>query len=534
MPTEPLAPPPMPSAVGRQMMLSKGAGNAAADLGRMDGEVDDMLSPVQSARPPFNTETYDHISDNPFMSVANNPLSTFSIDVDTAAYANMRRWLRDGALPPKDAVRIEELVNYFPYAYAGPTDAAPFATHVEVASAPWQPSHRLVRVALKGKVLPRRARPHSNFVFLIDVSGSMEDSNKLPLLKQSLRLLTQQLTADDHVAMVVYAGASGTVLPSTPGNQKGKILAALDHLEAGGSTNGGEGIQLAYRTALNHFIQDGNNRVILATDGDFNVGVTNNGDLVRLIEAKAKSGVFLSVLGFGEGNLNDAGMEKLADKGNGNYAYIDSLNEARKVLVKEMHATLNTIAKDVKIQVEFNPTKVAAYRLIGYENRALRNEDFNDDTKDAGEIGEGHTVTAFYDVVPVGVPLALPGVDPLKYQTPPVDPTAATTNSGELLTVKLRYKEPAGSSSQLIDVAVTDGGQLFEQATEDFRFAASVAGFGMLLRESPHLGTLTFDAVAQLAARAKGNDPDGYRQEFLQLVTAAKRLTMNTDAPKGQ
>ena len=409
------------------------------------------VRPPDSSAPDFNTEAYDRIEDNRFLEVSNNPLSTFSIDVDTASYANVRRFLQRGTLPPKDAVRIEEMLNYFSYDYPVPSGEGPFSASVEVAQAPWALEHRLVRIGLKGKEVAMKNRPSSNLVFLLDVSGSMQPSNKLPLLKKAMRLLVDRLGEKDRVAIVVYAGASGLVLPSTSADQKERILAALENLEAGGSTNGGSGIRLAYQTAVSHFISGGINRVILATDGDFNVGTTNQGDLTRLIEDNARSGVFLTVLGFGMGNYKDSTLEKLADMGNGNYAYIDNINEARKVLVDEINSTLITIAKDVKIQIEFNPLQVSAYRLIGYENRLLRQEDFNDDTKDAGEIGAGHTVTVFYEIVPAGRGLSIPGVDPLKYQTPMG--TTEVAQSGELLTLKLRYKQPDGQTSRLPGVS---------------------------------------------------------------------------------
>ena len=418
--------------------------------------------PLDIPAPDFNTEAYDRIEDNPFLEVSQNPLSTFSIDVDTASYANVRRFLQRGTLPPKDAVRIEEMLNYFSYDYPVPSGEGPFSASVEVAQAPWALEHRLVRIGLKGKEVAMEDRPSSNLVFLLDVSGSMRPSNKLPLLKKAMRLLVDRLGEKDRVAIVVYAGASGLVLPSTSANQKERILAALENLEAGGSTNGGSGIRLAYQSAVSHFISGGINRVILATDGDFNVGTTNQGDLTRLIEDNARSGIFLTVLGFGMGNYKDSTLEKLADMGNGNYAYIDTINEARKVLVDEINSTLITIAKDVKIQIEFNPLQVSAYRLIGYENRLLRQEDFNDDTKDAGEIGAGHTVTAFYEIVPAGRGLSIPGVDPLKYQTPMG--TTEVAQSGELLTLKLRYRQPDGQTSRLLEFPVRDADQAYSQA----------------------------------------------------------------------
>jgi Ca-activated chloride channel family protein len=451
------------------------------------------------------------------------PLSTFSIDVDTASYANVRRFINTGSLPPKDAVRIEEMINYFTYHDAPPTDNTPFAVHTEVAGCPWQPEHRLLRIGLKGREIDLEARPASNLVFLLDVSGSMNEPAKLPLLKSALHLLVDRLGENDRVAIVVYAGASGLALSSTSGLYKETMLAALDQLEAGGSTNGGSGIQLAYQTARENFLKGGTNRVILCTDGDFNVGITDQGSLTRLIEHEAESGVFLSVLGFGSGNLKDSTMEKLADRGNGSYAYIDSLNEARKVLVEQLGSTLVTIAKDVKLQIEFNPQRIAAYRLIGYENRLLRAEDFNDDKKDAGEIGAGHTVTALYELVPAGSDSAPTGtVDDLKYQSAGESSQAA--DSDELLTLKLRYKEPDGESSKLIETVVNDNDQTCAQAGEDLCFAAAVAGFGMLLRDSPHKGNITFAAVHELASASRDADENGYRAEFIELVKKASRL----------
>ncbi|MEE8461681.1 MAG: von Willebrand factor type A domain-containing protein [Acidobacteriota bacterium] len=485
--------------------------------------------PLDIPAPEFNTEAYDRIEDNQFLQATQNPLSTFSIDVDTASYAVVRRFLQGGTLPPKDAVRIEEMLNYFSYNYPVPSEEGPFSASVEVAQAPWALEHRLVRIGLKGQELGMEQRPSSNLVFLLDVSGSMQPANKLPLLKNAMRLLVDRLGEKDRVAIVVYAGASGLVLPSTSSDQKGKILAALENLRAGGSTNGGSGIRLAYQTAVSNFITGGVNRVILATDGDFNVGTTNQGDLTRLIEDNAKSGVFLTVLGFGMGNYKDSTLEKLADMGNGNYAYIDTINEARKVLVDEINATLVTIAKDVKIQIEFNPLQVSAYRLIGYENRLLRKEDFNDDTKDAGEIGAGHTVTALYEIVPAGKGLQIPGVDPLKYQTPMG--TTDVAQSGELLTLKLRYKQPDGETSRLLEFPVRDGGKAYSQASQDFKFAAAVASFGMILRQSPYQGNGTLAAVLELAQEGKGSDPHGYRGEFLELVKQAIELRNSDSRP---
>ena len=468
-------------------------------------------------------EAYNSIQENPFRRVAQAPLSTFSIDVDTASYANVRRFLSHNTLPPRHAVRIEEMINYFSYNYPAPAGKHPFSVDVEIAPAPWQPGHGLVRIGLKGKQVLKQQRPASNLVFLIDVSGSMSDLNKLPLLRRGMKLLVDQLTEEDRVAMVVYAGASGLVLPSTACTQQNqpKILSALERLQAGGSTNGGAGIKLAYDVAVANFIKGGTNRVLLATDGDFNVGIQDRGALVELIKQRAQSGVFLSVLGFGTGNLKDATLEQLADKGNGNYAYIDTFNEARKVLVEQMAGTLITIAKDVKIQVEFNPARVRAYRLIGYENRRLAARDFNDDKKDAGEIGAGHTVTALYEVIPHGVKFPAAGVEPLKYQRPVQLKGAA---SAELLTVKLRYKEPDARRSELLSKAASDQGVDIGQASEDFRFAAAVAWFGMTLRRSKHAGQAPHEAIVRLGRAGLGQDKLGRRAEFIKLVRSAAKL----------
>ncbi|MBI1319959.1 MAG: DUF3520 domain-containing protein [Candidatus Hydrogenedens sp.] len=471
-------------------------------------------------------EAYDRIQENAFTPVTQQPLSTFSIDVDTASYANVRRFIESGQRPSADAVRIEELINYFDYDYRYETsdeNADPFTARVAMADCPWAPGHKLVRVGIAGKTQPVSERKPSNLVFLLDVSGSMNDANKLPLLKQGLQMLVKQLGENDRVSIVVYAGSSGLVLEPTRGDDQHAILDAIDRLAAGGSTNGGAGIELAYRTARQGFIKGGTNRVILATDGDFNVGVTTQNDLVNLIEREAKSGVFLTVLGFGMGNLKDGTMEQLSNKGNGTYAYIDSLKEARKVLVDELQANLVTIAKDVKIQVEFNPAHAESYRLIGYENRALAARDFNDDTKDAGEIGAGHRVTALYEIVPPGgVPQ--PGVDPLKYQTQPEPAPVDDAHGGELMTLKIRYKQPDGDTSKLLEFPIQDRSRPFAQADDDFRFAASVAAFGMLLRGSEYRGTATMQDVNNWAAGALGEDPHGYRVEFLDLVRKASAM----------
>ncbi|HEY9171041.1 MAG TPA: VWA domain-containing protein, partial [Verrucomicrobiae bacterium] len=471
------------------------------------------------------TEDYSYQRDNDFVAVATEPLSTFSIDVDTASYANVRRFLNEGQRPPRDAVRVEELVNYFPYRYAAPTGKdVPVAAHLEVAEAPWAPAHRLVRIGLKAREVAEASRPSANLVFLLDVSGSMEDANKLPLVKQSMQLLVNRLRPDDRVAIVTYAGASGLALPSTPVSRASEILGALDRLTSGGSTNGAMGIQLAYDIAKANFVAGGVNRVILCTDGDFNVGTTSEGELVRLIEEKAKGGTFLTVLGFGMGNYKDGTLEKLADKGNGNYGYVDSAAEARRLLVEQAGGTLVTVAKDVKVQVEFNPACVAAYRLVGYENRLLRKEDFANDKIDAGDMGSGHTVTALYEVVPVGegdaAALSGPGVEPLKYQRPSGS-TIADSGSSELLSVKVRYKEPAGQESRRLEFPLVDRGATWALASEDFKFAASVAAFGMILRESPHRGTATLAEVRRWVADGMAADVGGYRQEFLGLVDRA-------------
>ncbi len=486
-----------------------------------------MTYGVSPAGRESNTEAYGFRKDNDYLRVAANPLSTFSVDVDTASYANVRRFLTQGQLPPADAVRIEELVNYFPYNYQSPTDNAPFSASLEVAGAPWAPTHRLVRIGLKGRELNGASRPAANLVFLLDVSGSMNEPNKLPLVKQSLRLLVEKLRPEDRVAIAVYAGASGLALPSTSAAHKAEIMDAIDRLQAGGSTNGAMGIQLAYDIAKANFVPGGVNRVILATDGDFNVGVTSEGGLVRLVEEKAKSGVFLTVLGFGMGNLKDGTLEQLADKANGNYAYIDSLAEAKKTLVEQAGGTLVTIAKDVKIQVEFNPAVVQAYRLIGYENRLLAKEDFNNDRVDAGEVGAGHTVTALYEVVPVGVemPGESPAVDALKYQAVGNrESRIQNQKSGELLTVKLRYKEPAGDGSSKLEFPLRDSGLAFAQASQDFKFAAAVAAWGMVLRDSPHKGAATLADVLAWGRAGLGSDAGGYRNEFLGLVERAQQL----------
>jgi Ca-activated chloride channel homolog len=519
-----LSPPPAKPSPRYRSYHHGGHGNARGiGYGAISPSAPAPLAVNQQGRDEgMSREGYETRDENPFVDTRSQPLSTFSIDVDTAGYANLRRFLqRERRLPPRDAVKIEEMVNYFPYSYAGPTGDVPFAVNTEISSAPWKDSHRLVRVALQGRRMDTARLPPSNLVFLLDVSGSMETPDKLPLLKNALALLVNEMRAKDRVAIVVYAGAAGMVLPSTSGAHKDQILAALSQLQAGGSTAGAAGIELAYKVAHDNFIRGGNNRVILATDGDFNVGTSSDAELVRLIEAKREQGVFLTVLGFGTGNYQDAKMEKLADKGNGNHAYIDTLSEARKVLVSEMGGTLFTIAKDVKLQIEFNPAKVKAYRLIGYENRMLAARDFNDDKKDAGELGAGHSVTAFYEVIPAGSTEKVPDVDALKYQK--VQTTTAA-GSDELMTVKLRYKAPAGDKSKLITQTVADQPERLGQTSIDFRFATSVVELGLLLRKSEHKGAASYARLIERARGALGKDPGGYRHAFLDLARDAAKL----------
>jgi len=518
-----------PAIPEQQWLQSLGYVGVAKTATTVDGgEADDARlreSPTSPSAPQPARESYAAIHENPFVPLTGDPLSalsTFGLDVDTASYANVRRFLNRNQLPPADAVRLEELVNNFDYALPQPDDKHPFAVSVESASAPWAPQHRLVRVALTGRQTVEAERPASNLVFLVDVSGSMNSADKLPLLVASLRLLVEQLGGQDRVALVTYANGTRLALPSTPGSERATILAALDGLSAGGSTHASAGIQQAYEVAKQGFLAGGNNRVLLCTDGDFNVGITTEGALEDFITGQAKSGVFLTVLGFGTGNLQDSKAEILADRGNGAYAYIDSLNEAHKVLVRNLGATLQTIAKDVKLQVEFNPGAVAAYRLLGYENRALAAQDFRDDRKDAGEMGAGHTVVAFYEVVPAGLP-GLPGTADLKYQSAP-PPDADGEVSPELLTVNVRYKLPDEDSGREFAVPFVDGEAGFSDASEDFRFAASVAAFGMILRDSRHRGDVDLERVHAWAAAALGSDPHGDRQEFLRLVRAAQGL----------
>lgn len=467
-----------------------------------------------------NTESYNSIEENGYKLTATSPLSTFSVDVDAASYANVRRFILSGNKPEKGAVRVEEMINYFQYDYPNPTNDDPFSITTEVGDCPWS-KNKLVHIGLQGKRIQKENLPASNLVFLLDVSGSMNQPNKLPLLKKSFQMLVNELGDKDKIAIVVYAGAAGVVLESTYANNSTKILEALEGLSAGGSTAGGQGIELAYKVAQDNFIKGGNNRVILATDGDFNIGMSSDDAMENLIVKKRETGIFLTCLGFGTGNFKDSKMEALADKGNGNYAYIDNILEAKKVLVTEMGATLLTIAKDVKIQVEFNPALISSYRLIGYENRMLAAEDFNDDKKDAGEIGAGHSVTALYEVVLKGTEIEseLPIVDPLKYQE---ELKEKSKFGNELLTVKFRYKNPDGEVSKLIVRSLDNDFTAWSKLSNNFKFSAAVAGFGMLLRESDYKGTILFDRVIEIASQSKGADLNGFRSEFIQLVRAAK------------
>lgn len=474
---------------------------------------------------PVNTESYTHPGEEGFRDVLQNPLSTFSIDVDRASYSNVRRFLNMGQLPPVDAIRVEEMVNYFNYTYEQPKGKDPFSVHTELSACPWNEERQLLHVGLQGRDMEKDDLPPSNLVFLLDVSGSMNSPGKLPLLKQGMSLLVDQLRDQDRVAIVVYAGAAGLVLESTPGDQKNRILDALDKLQAGGSTAGGAGLKLAYKEAMKNFKEDGNNRIILATDGDFNVGPSSNEAMEDLIEKKRELGVFLTVLGFGMGNYQDDKMEILADKGNGNYAYIDNLQEARRTLVEEFGGTLFTIAKDVKFQIEFNPARVRAYRLIGYENRLLADEDFNNDRKDAGEIGAGHTVTALYEIIPAGSEESPGLVDPLKYQEKKTKLEKVEPDlSAELMTVKLRYKQPDGDKSTRIEIPVEGRLTDLERSSDNFRFSAAVAEFALLLGQSDYRSEASYEQVIAMARKARGEDGEGYRSEFIQLVKLAESL----------
>ena len=485
----------------------------------------------QPASVPLNDESYKGITENGFTDPKSTPLSTFSVDVDAASYSNVRRFINNGQLPPADAVRIEEMINYFKYNIPGPVNNEPVAINTELSSAPWNAKHRLLRIGLKAKTISNKNLPPSNLVFLIDVSGSMDEPNKLPLVKAAMKMLTDQLRPQDKVAIVVYAGNAGLVLPSTRGDQKDSIKTAIDNLSAGGSTAGGEGIKLAYKIARENFMPKGNNRIIMATDGDFNVGASSDEDMEHLIINERESKVAISIMGFGMGNYKDSKMETLADKGDGNYAYIDNLTEAHKAFVTEFGGTLFTVAKDVKIQIEFNPSKVQAYRLLGYEDRLLNKEDFNNDKKDAGDMGSGHTVTALYEIVPAGIKDDYGfSVDPLKYQA-----NSSSINnkaSGEMLTIKFRYKEPESDKSKMSQVTLNDTPKELNGTSADFRFAAAVAEFGMLLRDSEFKQKSTFDQAISLAKAAKGNDEECYRSEFVRLAESAKSLAKTELAVK--
>lgn len=490
----------------------------------MPAVYDDLAMEEEIIEPepvPHNTEEYDIIRENEFKSALQNPLSTFSIDVDAASYSNLRRHLEYG-MPPVDAVRIEEMINYFNYDYPQPDGTRPFSLITEISEAPWNREHQLVHIGLQGKELDYEDLKNSNLVFLIDASGSMSDRNKLPLLKSAFNILLDQLGPNDRVAVVAYAGAAGLVLPSTPAGEKEKIRKALNKLEAGGSTAGGQGIELAYKVAKENLIVGGNNRVILATDGDFNVGTSSTADLVRLIEEKRKDDIYLTICGLGMGNYKDGRMEQISNAGNGNYFYIDNIREANKVFGREMRANMFTIAKDVKIQVEFNPAKVKAYRLIGYENRRLQNEDFDDDTKDAGELGAGHTVTALYEIIPADSEENVSTSGELKYQDSKLSEQAK--NSKDLLNLKLRYKPIGSEQSLLIEKAVQDKTGKLEKTSDDFRFSAAVAGFGLLLRKSKFKGDATYESIVEMAQTALGADPEGDRAEFVRLVKQARLL----------
>jgi len=473
-------------------------------------------------------ESYKAIVENQFTAPTTTPLSTFAVDVDAASYSNFRRFINAGQLPPKDAVRIEEMINYFHYDLSGPTNNDPVAIHTELAAAPWNPQHRLLRIGLKAKDVKTDKLPPSNLVFLIDVSGSMNEANKLPLVKASMKMLVDQLRPNDNVAIVVYAGQVAVKLPSTPGDQKTKIKEVIDNMDAGGSTAGGAGIMMAYQIAKEKFIKGGNNRIILATDGDFNVGPASDKDMQTLIEDERGSGVSISILGFGMGNLKDSKMETMADKGHGNYAYIDNITEATKSMVTEFGGTLFTVAKDVKLQIEFNPAKVQAYRLLGYENRLMAKEDFNNDKKLGGDMGVGHTVTALYEIIPTGVKDTFTNsVDPLKYQK--TDAKVVLNNSPEMVTIKFRYKQPDGDKSKMEQVAVLDAPKALSKTSDDFRFAASVAELGLLLRDSEFKQQSSFKDLIGMAKGAKGKDDEGYRAEFIRLAESAKLLSKSSD-----
>lgn len=501
------------------MSLSMSSYAPANSDAMMPKETAMIESPTQET---FNTEEYDRLHEDDFQKVSDQPLSTFSTDVDTAAYSNVRRFLNMGQKPPADAIRIEEFINYFTYDYLAPQGDDAFAIHLEQASCPWKKEHQLVRIGLKAKEFTMANNAGNNFVFLIDSSGSMQDSDKLPLLKKAFAIFVENLKENDRVSIVTYAGSSGLVLPATKGNERQKIQGAIESLNAGGGTAGASGIELAYKIANDNFIKKGNNRIILATDGDFNLGMTDRGGLTRLVEEKAKDGVFLTILGFGTGNYKDSQMKSLSSQGNGNYFYIDQINEAQKVLGYNLFANMTPVAKDAKIQVEFNPQVVTAYRLIGYITRKLNNQDFNNDKKDAGDVGSGHTVTALYEIVPKGVAIDLPNVDKLKYQN--IEAPPAQNFNNEVLTVKVRYKNPTESTSKLLSASLKNTPTFFTNASRDFRLASSAALFGMLLSQSKYSGDMGYNDVLEMAKAAKGKDPYGHEAEFIELIEKAKDL----------
>jgi Ca-activated chloride channel family protein len=510
------------SSQGAALFGEQGA-NGAIIVNTKDDYGDKKLKKKIEIKPiEINNDEYDLFVENPFENSVANPLSTFSIDVDNASYTNIRKFINNGQTVPKDAVRVEEMMNFFKYSYTQPINDDPFSIHTEYGDCPWNTNHKLVKIGLQGKEIPTDNLPNSNFVFLIDVSGSMSGENRLPLVIESLKILTKQLRKDDKISIVVYAGAAGLVLPATSGNDKEKIIASLENLEAGGSTAGGEGIKLAYKIAEENFIKGGNNRVIIATDGDFNVGASSDSDMISLIEEKRKSDVFLTCLGYGMGNYKDSKLEKLADKGNGNYAYIDNMQEANRFLVKEFKGSMFAIAKDVKIQIEFNPKHVQNYRLIGYENRKLRNEDFTNDAIDAGELGSGHTVTALYEIIPIGVKS--------DFSTAPIDLKYAKTKvennelTNELATIKFRYKKPDGNKSIEIIQTIENNVVNLENCSEDFKFCSAVAWFGLKLRDSKLVTNKNKKDILELATKSKAKDIEGYRSEFIRLVESVNYL----------
>lgn len=524
---KPIVPPVEPERLdtdgGRTSLKEMGVMYDMATGSAYHGNMMAMPSPGMNYLPPdWNTEDYNAITPNIFHSPLTDPLSTFSIDVDTATYSNVRRMLNQGQLPTPNTIRAEEILNYFSYNYPEPKGEHPFSVYTEMGVCPWNQKRNLVHIGIQGRKIDMSKAPANNLVFLLDVSGSMDYANKLPLVKQSMDLLLENMRPQDRIAIVVYAGAAGLVLPSTSGEERSKISDALTRLQAGGSTAGGAGIQLAYKTAVENLIPGGNNRIILCTDGDFNIGASSDADMTKLIEDNRNKGVFLTVLGFGMGNYKDNRLELLADKGNGNYAYIDDIMEARKVLVNEMGATLYTIAKDVKLQIEFNPAHVKAYRLIGYENRLLRDEDFRDDTKDAGELGAGHSVTAIYEIIPANSKEEIPGLDPLKYQDVKISDEAL--KSPEVMTVKLRYKLPDADASIPLETPVYNKTLGLADVSETFNFSCAAVGYAMMLSDSEFKAALTWDMVRDLARNNLGQDAEGYRAEFLQLIEKAQQL----------